>query len=69
MLVPIEFLTTKRFHSICKGATIFLPNGRIKFQSGLGRNSESPGFGSVIIKLAKQWSIVPLDISELSYKK
>lgn len=67
MLIPIEFLTTKRFHSICKGATIFLPNGRIKFESGLGRNSKSPAFGSVVIKLAKRWSIQPIDISGINY--
>lgn len=67
MLIPIAFLTTKRFHSICKGATIFLPNGRIKFESGKGRKTKSPAFGSVIIKLAKHWSIVPIDISGVKY--
>ena len=40
ILVPIEFLTTKRFHNIMKGVgfTMYLPNGRIKFESGLGKN-------------------------------
>lgn len=69
MLVPIGFLTTKRFHSICKGATIYLPNGRIKFESGPGKSSKSPAFGSVIIKLAKKWSIVPLDLENYEIKK
>lgn len=69
MLVPIGFLTTKRFHSICKGATIYLPNGRIKFESGPGKSSKSPAFGSVIIKLAKKWSIVPLDLENYKIKK
>ncbi len=63
MLVPIEFLTTKRFHSICKGAKIYLPNGRVKFESGVGRPTRSPAFGSVIIKLDKGWSLEPIDIS------
>lgn len=63
MLVPIEFLTTKRFHSICKGAKIYLPNGRVKFESGVGRPTRNPAFGSVIIKLDKGWSLEPIDIS------
>lgn len=63
MLVPIEFLTTKRFHAICKGAKIFLPNGRIKFESGLGKPSRSPAFGSVVIKLDDHWSIEPLELT------
>ena len=64
MLVPIEFLTTKRFHAICKGAKIFLPNGRIKYESGLGKPSRSPAFGSVIIKLGDHWSIEPLELTQ-----
>ena len=61
MLVPISFLTTKRFHAICKGAKIFLPNGRIKFENSSGK-LRSPAFGSVIIKLDDRWSIQPIDI-------
>ena len=45
-----------------KGAKIFLPNGRIKFESGLGKPSRSPAFGSVVIKLDGRWSIQPIDI-------
>lgn len=50
LLVPIEFLTTKRFHTIIKnhGYIVFIPNGRIKFESGLGKKSSSPAFGSCI---------------------
>ena len=53
ILFPIEFMTTKRFHTIMQGmgGEIFLPNGRIKFQSGLGKKSSSPAFGSVVMKL------------------
>ena len=55
-LVPIEFLTTKRFHNIIRhhGYAIFIPNGRIKFESGLGKKSTSPAFGSVVIRLGRE---------------
>lgn len=33
------------------GFTMYLPNGRIKFQSGLGKKSSSPAFGSVVIRI------------------
>lgn len=62
MLLPIGYLTTKKFHTICKGATIYLPNGRIKFESGVGGKTKSPAFGSVVIKLSKEWKIQPIDI-------
>lgn len=53
VLFPIEFMTTKRFHKIMEGigGYVFLPDGRIKFQSGLGRKSSSPAFGSVVLKI------------------
>lgn len=53
-LAPIEFLTTKRFNEQIKvgvGVKLFLPNGRIKFESGMGKESRSPAFGSVVFKL------------------
>lgn len=62
MLVPISFLTTKKFHSIIKGAKIFLPDGRIKFESGLGKESRSPAFGSVVIKIQDKWEIEPIKL-------
>lgn len=62
MLIPIGYLTTKAFHAICKGAKIFLPNGRIKFEPGRDKKAKSPAFGSVIIKLDDHWSIEPIDI-------
>lgn len=54
ILFPIEFITTKRFHDILKewGGVIYVPNGRIKFQSGLGKKASSPAFGSCVMKLA-----------------
>ena len=56
ILIPIEFLTTKRFHTIIKnhGYIVFIPNGRIKFESGLGKKSSSPAFGSVILRLGRE---------------
>ena len=51
ILFPIEFMTTKRFHKIIDGVHIhvYLPDGRIKFESGLGKNSSSPAFGSCVM--------------------
>ena len=53
ILLPIEMLTTKRFHNIMNdmGGIVYLPNGRIKFESGTGRQTKSPAFGSIILKL------------------
>lgn len=57
ILFPIEFLTTARFHSICRGGLIYVPSERIRFQSGLGKQSESPAFGSVVMKLQDTWEV------------
>lgn len=57
ILFPIEFLTTKRFHDICRGGVIYVPNGRINFESGLGKTGKSPAFGSVVMKFAEEYSI------------
>lgn len=65
MLIPIAFLTTKRFHSLARGGKIYLPNGRVKFERGLGKPSRSPAFGSVIIKLQDEWELEPLDLAKL----
>lgn len=63
ILFPIEFLTTQRFHNITNGGggKVFVPNGRINFQSGIGKKGKSPAFGSVIYKLQ--------DINEIEYIK
>lgn len=52
VLFPVEFLTTAKFHSLNCHCTLFIPNGRINFESGLGKTGKSPAFGSVVIKLA-----------------
>lgn len=63
ILFPIEFLTTKRFHDCMTGlgGKLYIPNGRINFQSGLGKKGKSPAFGSVVMKLQDDWEIVLID--------
>ena len=51
ILFPIEFLTTKRFRDVCGGGRLYIPSGRINFESGLGKKGTSPAFGSVVLKL------------------
>ena len=60
ILFPIEFITTKRFHDILgpRGGVIYVPNGRIKFESGLGKKASSPAFGSCVMKLADTSTII-----------
>ena len=65
ILFPIEFLTTKKFQTICRGGTIYIPSGRINFQSGLGKKSKSPAFGSVIMKIGDSFEVKLVDITEL----
>lgn len=66
-LCPIEYLTTRQFTQIIKGAKIYIPNGRISFINGQvgGINGKSPAFGSVIVKIADFYSIEFVEISKL----
>lgn len=49
VLLPIETLTTKKFHQIVKEPfSLVVPNGRIKFDDGSGKSS-SPAFGSAVL--------------------
>ena len=57
ILFPIEFITTKRFHDSVGGGKIYVPSGRINFESGLGKKGKSPAFGSVIMKLQDTFEI------------
>lgn len=57
ILFPIEFITTARFHSSVGGGKLFILNGRINFESGLGKKGKSPAFGSVVMKLQDKWEI------------
>jgi phage N-6-adenine-methyltransferase len=65
ILFPIEFLTTKIFQDSVKGAKIFIPNGRINFESGQGKKGKSAAFGSVVIKLQDSWEIKFIDKGEI----
>jgi phage N-6-adenine-methyltransferase len=62
ILFPIEFVTTKRFHTALGGGRLFIPNGRINFESGLGKKGKSPAFGSVVLKIQDSWEIELIDI-------
>jgi len=66
VLFPIEFLTTKRFHNASKGlgGKLYIPSGRIPFESGLGKQGKSPAFGSVILKIQDKWEIKLIDIDK-----
>lgn len=68
ILFPIEFLTTKRLHNSSKGlgAKLYIPNKRIPFESGLGKEGKSPAFGSVILKIQDKWEIELIDIDNLN---
>lgn len=57
ILFPIEFITTQRFHKFVGGGKLFVPSGRIKFESGLGKKSSSPAFGSVVMKIQDKFEI------------
>lgn len=57
ILFPIEFITTARFHNSVFGGKIFIPNGRINFESGLGKKGKSPAFGSVVMKIQDTFEI------------
>jgi len=57
ILFPIEFLTTARFHNSVRGGKLFIPSGRINFESGLGKKGKSPAFGSIVMKLQDTWEI------------
>lgn len=62
ILFPIEFVTTARFHNSVGGGKLFVPNGRINFQSGLGKKGKSPAFGSVVMKIQDVWEVEMINI-------
>ena len=70
MLFPIEFLTTKRFYEITKnvGGKLYIPGGRIPFESGLGKKGKSPAFGSVVLKVQNKWEVEIIDIENFKNK-
>ena len=62
ILFPIEFLTTLRFHNSAKRGKLFIPNGRINFESGLGKKGKSPAFGSIVMKIQDDWEVEMINI-------
>ena len=66
MILPIGVLTTKRFNNTIKkyggGIKLYIPKGRIKYQSGLGKESKSPAFGSVVVKIQDENEIEFLEL-------
>ena len=53
VLLPIETLTTRNFHEIVTETfDVIIPNGRIKFDDGMGGGT-SPAFGSVVLVFGK----------------
>ena len=67
MLVPIEFLTTKKFREASQGigGRIYIPDGRISFENSSGEKTKGAAFGSVIVKIQKGWSVELIDIKNL----
>ena len=65
VLFPTEFLTTAKFHNLHCHCKLFIPKGRINFESGLGKKGKSPAFGSVVIKLADENSIEYIDFKNV----
>lgn len=65
-LCPIEFLTTMRFFASRQnvGIKLFVPKGRIKFQSGVGLKEQTPAFGSVIIKFQDKNELEFIDLEQ-----
>jgi phage N-6-adenine-methyltransferase len=58
ILFPVEFITTKRFHNSVGGGKLYVPNGRVSFESGLGKKGKSPAFGSCVLELQDEWELV-----------
>lgn len=60
-LLPIETLTTKRFHTIIESYKanyiMWVPDGRIRFEDGNGVG-DSPAFGSVVLELGKKRKVI-----------
>jgi len=55
-------MTTARFHNSVGGGKIYIPNGRINFQSWLWKKWSSPAFWSVVMKIQDIWEVEPLII-------
>ena len=67
ILLTIESLATKKFRDTMKDVKmkLFIPAGRINFESGIGKKGKSPAFGSCIIKLQDKYEIEILNMEVL----
>lgn len=63
-LFPVEFLTTARFHNLGCNCKLFIPKGRINFESGIGKKGKAPAFGSVVIKFAEENSVEYIELKK-----
>ena len=45
------------------GGKLYIPSGRINFQSGIGKQGKSPAFGSIVLKVqdAFEVELIPID--------
>ena len=48
---------------------MYIPSGRIPFESGLGKQSKSPAFGTVILLIQDKWELELIDINEFGNKQ
>lgn len=64
ILLPIGYLTTKKFHEVCRGGALFIPNKRINFESGEGKQGKSPAFGSIILELGEINDVFFINLEE-----
>lgn len=67
ILLTSESLATKKFKNTMQDVKmkLFIPAGRINFESGIGKKGKSPAFGSVIIKLQDEYDIEIIDLEKL----
>ncbi len=55
VIIPISFLTTKRFKETGAVGTLYIPDYRINFENKFSKSS--PSMGSIILKLSDRWGI------------
>jgi phage N-6-adenine-methyltransferase len=64
VLLPITFLTTKKFSNLNITAKLFIPNRRISFERTDGVQRSSPSSGSVIMKLQSKNEVEYFDFND-----
>lgn len=62
ILLPINFIATRIFYELFKdvGFEMFIPSGRINFESGRGKKTSSPSFATVILHFIENGKIIKL---------